>query len=131
MVYGTASLGDLFDPRYVGAVTVRPHSALAAMGQYEVAWQAAAPVRGELPDLDVMRQNWDIILAEAIRAKANIAQFWKSENEAQAAFRTNGCWSFGHCSGLDGLQPAERWPAVQLHLHPRKGRLLGCRATCS
>ena len=34
MVYGTASLGDLFDPKYVGAVTVRPHSALAAMGRY-------------------------------------------------------------------------------------------------
>ena len=34
MEYGTASLGDLFDPKYVGAVTVRPHSALAAMGRY-------------------------------------------------------------------------------------------------
>ena len=42
MVYGTASLGDLFDPKYVGAVTVRPHSALAAMGRY-------LDVQGKLP----------------------------------------------------------------------------------
>ena len=34
MEYGTASLGDLFDPKYAGAVTVRPHSALAAMGRF-------------------------------------------------------------------------------------------------
>ena len=45
MEYGTASLGDLFDPKYVGAVTVRPHSALAAMGRYlDSPGQAAASV---------------------------------------------------------------------------------------
>ena len=38
LVYGTASLGDLFDPRYIGLVTVRPHSALAAMGRYLDPW---------------------------------------------------------------------------------------------
>ena len=43
-----------------------------------------------------MKANWDIILAEAVKAKPNIAQFWKGENEAQAAFRTNGC-VLGQC----------------------------------
>ena len=37
-----------------------------------------------------MKELWDIALAEAIKAKANIAQFWSGENEAQAAYRTNG-----------------------------------------
>ena len=40
-----------------------------------------------------MRQLWDIALAEAIKPKANIVQFWTGENEAQAAFRTNGARS--------------------------------------
>ena len=31
--YGTASLGDLFDPKYEGKVCLRPHSTLAAMGR--------------------------------------------------------------------------------------------------
>ena len=103
MEYGKASLGDLFDPKYVGAVTVRPHSALAAMGRY-------LDSQGKLPhafmesytNMDVMRQNWDIILAEAVKAKPNIAQFWKGENEAQAAFRTNGC-VLGQCWDSTGF----------------------------
>ena len=92
MDYGTASLGDLFDPKYVGAVTVRPHSALAAMGRYlDSQGKLPHPFMESYTNMDVMRQNWDIILAEAVKAKPNIAQFWKGENEAQAAFRTNGC----------------------------------------
>ena len=37
-----------------------------------------------------MKQLWDIALAEAIKHKANIVQFWNGENDAQAAYRTNG-----------------------------------------
>ena len=37
-----------------------------------------------------MRQLWDIALAEAVKKKANVVQFWTGENEAQAAYRTNG-----------------------------------------
>ena len=37
-----------------------------------------------------MRQLWDIALAEATKHKANIVQFWAGENEAQAAYKTNG-----------------------------------------
>jgi spermidine/putrescine transport system substrate-binding protein len=103
MEYGVASLGDLFDPKYVGVVTVRPHSALAAMGRYlETQGKLPHPFLESYKNMDVMRQNWDIILAEAVKAKPNIAQFWKGENEAQAAFRTNGC-ILGHCWDSTGF----------------------------
>jgi len=103
MEWGTASLGDLFDPKYVGAVTVRPHSALAAMGRYlDSLGQLPHPFIESYTNMDVMRQNWDIILAKAVEAKPNVAQFWKGENEAQAAFRTNGC-VLGHCWDSTGF----------------------------
>ena len=38
-----------------------------------------------------MVKIYDVILQEAIGRKANIAQFWNNENEAQGAFRVNGC----------------------------------------
>ena len=31
-----------------------------------------------------MKELWDIALAEAIKHKANVAQWWTGENEAQA-----------------------------------------------
>jgi spermidine/putrescine transport system substrate-binding protein len=113
--YGKASLGDLFNPS--NQVTVRGHSALAAMGR----WLDA---QGKLPkpwidgykDEATMVQLWDIALAEAIKAKGNVVQFWNGENDAQAAFRTNGavvglCWdSTGYNLTKDGyayLAPKE------------------------
>jgi spermidine/putrescine transport system substrate-binding protein len=92
MKYGTASLADLFDPKFEGKVTVRGHSSLAAMGR-------VLDSQGKLPkpwidgykDEASFRQLWDIALAEAIKHKANIVQFWNGENDAQAAFKTNGC----------------------------------------
>jgi spermidine/putrescine transport system substrate-binding protein len=92
MEYGKASLADLFDPKFEGKVTVRAHSSLAAMGR-------VLDAQGKLPkpwiesykDEATMRQLWDIALAEAIKHKANVVQFWNGENDAQAAFKTNGC----------------------------------------
>jgi len=92
MEYGKASLGDLFDPKFEGKVVLRAHSSLAAMGRY-------LDAQGKLPkpwlegykDEATMKQLWDIALAEATKHKANVVQFWSGENEAQAAFRTNGC----------------------------------------
>jgi spermidine/putrescine transport system substrate-binding protein len=92
MEYGTASLGDLFDDKYVGKVCVRDHSSLAAMGRF-------LDSQGKLPkpwlegykDEATMKQLWDIALTEAVKHKKNIAQWWSGENEAQAGFRTNGC----------------------------------------
>ncbi len=92
MEYGTASLADLFDPKFEGKVTLRAHSSLAAMGR-------VLDSQGKLPkpwmegykDEATMKMLWDIALAEATKSKKNVAQFWGGENEAQAAFKTNGC----------------------------------------
>jgi spermidine/putrescine transport system substrate-binding protein len=92
MEYGKASLGDLFDDKYAGKVTLRAHSSLAAMGRW-------LDSQGKLPkpwidgykDEATMKELWDIALAECIKHKANVVQFWAGENEAQAAFKTNGC----------------------------------------
>jgi spermidine/putrescine transport system substrate-binding protein len=89
--YGKIGLADLWDEKMVGKVTVRGHSSLAAMGR-------VLDAQGKLPmpwidgykNEDNMKKLWDIALAEAIKHKKNIAQFWSGENEAQAAFKTNG-----------------------------------------
>jgi spermidine/putrescine transport system substrate-binding protein len=89
--YGKASLGDLWDDKYVGKVCVRAISALPAMGRW-------LDSQGKLPkpwlegyaNEGAMRQLWDITLAEATKHKANIVQFWNGENDAQAAYRQNG-----------------------------------------
>ncbi len=120
MVYGTASLGDLFDPKYVGAVTVRPHSALAAMGRYlDSQGKLPHPFIESYKDMDVMKANWDVILAEAVKAKPNIAQFWKGENEAQAAFRTNGC-VLGQCWDSTGFNLQSEGLPIS-YLAPKEG----------
>ncbi len=90
------SLGDLFSAD--NPSTVRPHSSLAAMGR----WLDA---QGKLPrpwidgysDMAVMTELWDIALAEAVKAKGNIVQWWSGENDANAGFTANGatvglCW---------------------------------------
>lgn len=91
--YGVTSYGDLWTPGRDGQVTVRGHSSLIGLGL----WLES---QGKLPHplLDqfkpgneaVARANFDAILAEAVKAKKNIVQFWSNENEAQGAFRTNG-----------------------------------------
>jgi len=89
--YGKASLGDLFDDKFVGKVCIRAHSGLAAMGRWlDSQGKLPKPWLDGYKDEATMKQLWDIALAEAIKHKANIAQFWKGENEAQAAYRTNG-----------------------------------------
>ncbi|MDQ0322243.1 spermidine/putrescine transport system substrate-binding protein [Pararhizobium capsulatum DSM 1112] len=94
--YGKASLADLFNP--ANQVTVRGHSALAAMGRWlDAEGKLPKPWIDGYKDEATMVELWDIALAEAIKAKGNIVQFWSGENDAQAAFRTNGavlglCW---------------------------------------
>ena len=108
--YGTASLGDLWDPKYEGKVVVRAHSSLAAMGRWlDSQGKLPKPWLAGYKDEATMKQLWDIALKEAIAHKKNIAQFWSGENDAQAAFRTNGCvlgltWdSTGSNMGPDGF----------------------------
>jgi len=61
-----------------------------------------------------------VILAEALKHKANIAQFWKGENEAQAAFRTNGC-VLGHCWDSTGFNMGKEGPYG--YIAPKEGAI--------
>ena len=108
--YGKASLGDLWDDSMVGKVTVRAHSSLAAMGRWlDSTGKLPKPWIESYKDETTMKQLWDIALAEAAKHKKNVAQFWSGEDEAQAAFRTNGatlglCWdSTGGNLAKDGF----------------------------
>ena len=89
--YGKASLGDLWGPNLDGKICIRAHSSLAAMGRWlDSEGKLPKPWLDGYKDEATMKQLWDIALAEAIKHKANVVQFWSGENEAQAAFRTNG-----------------------------------------
>jgi spermidine/putrescine transport system substrate-binding protein len=83
------SLGDLFNPE--NQVVVRPHSALAAMGRYlDATGGLPRPWMDGYTDMAAMAEVWDIALAKAIEAKANVVQWWSGENEANAGFTANG-----------------------------------------
>ncbi len=92
LVFGKAKLMDLFDDKYAGKLTLRAHSGLVAIGR-------ALDAEGKLPhkflesytDEAKMAANYDAILKFALSKRKNVAQFWSNENEAQGAFRTNGC----------------------------------------
>src|SRR5262249_33298502 len=85
-------LADILDPAFAGQVTVRAHSALAAIGRFlDAQGKLPKPFIQSYKDEAIMRANYDIILAEAIKAKGNIAQFWTNDNEGNAAFTANGC----------------------------------------
>ena len=102
-----ASLGALFDP--ANQVVLRPHSALAAMGRYlDATGKLPRPWLDAYTDMGAMVELWDIALAEAVKAKGNVVQFWSGENEANAGFVANGatvglCWdSTGYNLRNDG-----------------------------
>ena len=102
-----ASLGALFDP--ANQAVVRPHSALAAMGRYlDAQGKLPRPWMDGYTDMAAMVELWDIALAEAVKAKGNVVQFWSGENEANAGFVANGatvglCWdSTGYNLRNDG-----------------------------
>jgi spermidine/putrescine transport system substrate-binding protein len=94
---GKARLMDLFDDRYAGRLTLRGHSGLVAAGR-------ALDADGKLPhkfidsyaDQAKMTANYEAILGFLLARRKNVAQFWSNENDAQGAFRTNGC-TIGHC----------------------------------
>lgn len=89
--YGKASLGDLWGPNLESKVCIRAHSSLAAMGRWlDSEGKLPKPWLEGYKNEETMKQLWDIALAEAIKHKANVVQFWSGENEAQAAYRTNG-----------------------------------------
>ncbi|MFM7334975.1 MAG: extracellular solute-binding protein [Tabrizicola sp.] len=110
-----ASLGDLFNPE--NPAVLRPHSALAAMGRWlDATGKLPRPWMDGYTDMAAMTELWDIALAEAIKAKGNVVQYWSGENEANAGFTANGaviglCWdSTGFNLRNDGyayVAPAE------------------------
>ena len=101
------SLGALFDP--ANQVVVRAHSTLAAMGRWlDATGKLPRPWMDGYTDMGAMATLWDIALAEAVKAKGNVVQFWSGENEANAGFTANGatvglCWdSTGYNLRNDG-----------------------------
>lgn len=103
----TPSLAALFDP--ANQVVVRPRSAITAMGRVmEAAGKLPRPWLDGYSDMGAMVELWDIALAECVKAKGNVVQFWSGENEANAGFVANGatvglCWdSTGYNLRNDG-----------------------------
>ncbi len=101
------SLKALFDP--ANKVVVRPRSAITAMGRVlEAAGKLPRPWLDGYSDMGAMVQLWDIALAECVKAKGNVVQFWAGENDANAGFVANGatvglCWdSTGYNLRKDG-----------------------------
>ena len=89
--YGEASLKQLFDPQFEGQVTVRAESALPAMGRLmDLEGKLPRPYLDSYKSEEAMRQNFDVILPEVIKAKSNFVQFWSNDNEASGAFLSNG-----------------------------------------
>lgn len=89
--YGKIGLSDLWDDKYAGKICIRAHSSLAAMGRVlDGTGKLPKPYLDSYKDEATMKANWDVILAEAVKHKKNVAQFWGGENEAQAGFKTNG-----------------------------------------
>jgi spermidine/putrescine transport system substrate-binding protein len=91
-----ASLGDLFNAE--NSAVLRPHSTLAAMGRWlDAQGKLPRPWMDGYTDMAAMVEVWDIALAEAIKMKGNVVQWWSGENEANAGFTANGatvglCW---------------------------------------
>ncbi|GAB1363340.1 hypothetical protein MASR1M32_25760 [Rhodobacter sp.] len=124
-----ASLGDLFNAE--NPAVLRPHSTLAAMGRWlEAQGKLPKPWREGYADMAVMTELWDIALAEAIKLKGNVVQWWSGENEAVAGFQANGaviglCWdSTGFNVRGDGykyIAPVEGAFASNRGFSPLKG----------
>jgi spermidine/putrescine transport system substrate-binding protein len=90
--YGSASYGNIWAPEMEGLATVRGHSGLVGLGLWlEAEGRLPMPMRDAFASEENMVAVYDVILEEAISRKANVAQFWTNENEAQGAFRVNGC----------------------------------------
>jgi spermidine/putrescine transport system substrate-binding protein len=90
--YGAASYGDIWKPEMQSKATVRGHSGLVGLGLWlEAEGKLPRPMLEAFQSEEAMTEIYDVILEEAIARKANIAQFWSNENEAQGAFRVNGC----------------------------------------
>ena len=91
--YGDLSFGSMWDPRFKGRVTCRPHSVFIGAGLY-------LDATGQVPSNrmydtyeseEKMTQVYDQILAFLIEKKKNIKMFWNNAQDHQLAFLQNGC----------------------------------------
>jgi len=90
--YGECSLSVLWDPKYEGKVTVRPHSGFLSIARWlDSVGKLPLPLMNTFMDEKSARANYDETLKYAKALKKNVAQWWKDENTAQGAFRANGC----------------------------------------
>ncbi|MFC4353265.1 extracellular solute-binding protein [Fodinicurvata halophila] len=121
--YGSASYGDLWNPDYSGFVTLRGHSGLVGIGLWlQDEGRLPHSMRECFADEEKMAANYDIILEEAIKNKGSIAQFWNNENEAQGAFRTNGC-VIGQTWDSTGARLWDEGMPIR-YLAPKEGALM-------
>ena len=92
LTYGQASYGDMWRSDMRGKVTVRGHSGLVGIGlMLEAQNRLPRPMRDAFANEQQMRAIYDVIIRFAIENKRAVGQFWTNENQAQGAFRTNGC----------------------------------------
>lgn len=127
--YGTASFGDLWKPEYEGKVTVRGHSGLIGLALYlQSQDKLPHPVLDMYKDEKAARANFDAILKVAVEHKKSIAQFWTNENEAQGAFRTNGC-VIGQTWDSTAYQLAKDGQPVS-YVAPKEGALAWMEGFC-
>ena len=124
--YGTASLADLFDPKNVGKVVLRPASGLTALGRVlDAQGKLPAPFIQSFSDDAAMTKIWDAVLAAAIADKANVGQFWNLDPDAQQGFRTKGC-TLGLCWDLTARHlQADNLPFS--YVAPKEGAFAWCQ----
>lgn len=119
-VYGTASLADLFDPGNAGRVMLRPVSGLTALGRLlDAQGKLPLPLADSFRGDDATRKVWDVILAEALKHRANVGAFWSGMQDAQQGFRGNAC-TLGLCWDAIGFAlQADNQPVS--YIAPKEG----------
>ena len=91
--YGDLSYGSMWDPRFAGKVTCRPHSVFIGTGLYLDAIGRVPSNRmyDTYESEEKMKKVYDQILAFLIEKKKNIKMFWNNAQDHQLAFLQNGC----------------------------------------
>jgi spermidine/putrescine transport system substrate-binding protein len=124
--YGTASYGDLFDPRWQGRVLCHPRSILLGVGL----WMEG---RGDLPpdsmwksyfDREIMAKSYGAALAFCLAHKAQVGTWWTGAAEQMSAFTKEGCVIGQTWDGPINTLKNEGEPVS--YLAPKEGALVWC-----
>lgn len=118
--YGELSLADIWDESFKSKLALRPWSGLVAKGrELEAKGVLPHPYNESYEDEAKCDANFEVILAEAIKGKANVAQFWSDQASGEAAFRNNGC-EIGHVWDSIGFALASSGMPIS-YLAPKEG----------